>query len=174
LFYGGVRASWSNTTLRQVLRDEIGDARALGWIDFHTGLGPRGHGEKIYAGGDNAEDLARTKAWWGDDVTSIYDGSSTSASLTGLNYLAAYEELPKAKFAGIAIEYGTLPMMAVLQSLRADQWLSNHPDAPAETRASIKRMLRDAFYQDADDWKRTVHEQALKHTQRALEMLRTA
>ena len=24
----------------------------LGWIDFHTGLGPRGHGEKIYAGRD--------------------------------------------------------------------------------------------------------------------------
>ena len=27
--------------------------RTLGWIDFHTGLGPRGHGEKIYAGRDD-------------------------------------------------------------------------------------------------------------------------
>ena len=30
----------------------------LGWIDFHTGLGPRGHGEKIYNGRDVAADIA--------------------------------------------------------------------------------------------------------------------
>src|SRR5690242_14063119 len=44
LFYGGVRPAWSNTTLRKVLRDEAAGARTLGWIDFHTGLGPGGHG----------------------------------------------------------------------------------------------------------------------------------
>ncbi len=49
--------------LRDVLRDACGAARsASGWIDFHTGLGPRGHGEKIYAGRDDAADIARTKA----------------------------------------------------------------------------------------------------------------
>jgi len=98
----------------------------------------------------------------------------TSASLTGINYLAAYEECPHAAFAGIALEYGTLPVMAVLQSLRADQWLSNHPDAPAEVRASIKAAVRAAFHDDADDWKRMVYDQALTHTRRALEKLQEA
>ena len=49
----------------------------LGWIDLHTGLGPSGVGERIFAGRDDAAALARARAWWGDEVTSIYDGSST-------------------------------------------------------------------------------------------------
>ena len=171
LFYGGVRPAWSNTILRNVLRDVAAGAGTLGWIDFHTGLGPRGHGEKIYAGNDVAADIARTKAFWGHDVTSIFDGSSTSAQVTGTNGQAAYDECPNAAFAGIALEYGTLPMMAVLGALRADQWLANHPGAPPQVAAAIKRAARDAFYQDADDWKRMVYEQALTHTRRALQAL---
>ena len=128
--------------------------RTLGWIDFHTGLGPRGHGEKIFAGRDVAADLARAKAWWGDDVTSFHDGSSTSAPLTGVNYNAAYDECPRAAYAGIALEYGTLPFMAVLQALRARPVARPIIRTRRPTlRTAIKRAVRDAFYQDADDWK---------------------
>jgi Protein of unknown function (DUF2817) len=168
LFYGGVRPAWSNGVLRQVLREQGRNARSLGWIDFHTGLGPRGHGEKIFSGKDSAADIARVKAWWGSDVTSFHDGSSTSAPLTGVNYNAAYDECPQTNYAGIAIEYGTQSFAEVLQALRGDQWLANHPDAPAAVAAPIKRAIRDAFYQDADDWKATVYAQALAHTRSAL------
>lgn len=168
LFYGGVRPAWSNGILRQVLREHGGKVHSLAWIDFHTGLGPRGHGEKIFAGQDNDADFARAKAWWGADVTSFHDGSSTSAPLTGVNYNAAYEECPQADYTGIALEYGTLSFAAVLQALRGDQWLANHPDAPPAVAAPIKRAIRDAFYQDEDDWKATVYAQAVEHTQRAL------
>jgi hypothetical protein len=171
LFYGGVRPAWSNAILRRVLREQAGNARNLALIDFQTGLGPRGHGEKIYAGRDIPADLARAKAWWGDDVTSFHDGSSTSAPLTGVNYHAVYDECPGAAYAGIALEYGTVPLPAVLQALRGDQWLANHPDAPDEAKGAIKRAMRDAFYQDADDWKRTVGEQARTHARRAIACL---
>jgi hypothetical protein len=60
----------------------------------------------------------------------------------------------------------------VMQALRGDQWLENHPDASAEVRREIKRNVRDAFYQDADDWKRMVHAQALTHTRSAIARLR--
>ena len=66
-------------------------ASGSAWIDLHTGLGPSGHGERIFACRDDAAALRARQAWWGD-VTSIYDGSSTSALLTGLMWLAAYEE----------------------------------------------------------------------------------
>ena len=173
LFYGGVRPAWSNVVLRQLLRTEASRCRSLGWIDFHTGLGPRGHGEKILAGG-NMADLARAKRWWGPDVTSFVDGSSTSAPLTGVNFNAVYDECPQAEYAGIALEYGTLPMLEVLDALRGDQWLANTPEAPAATRATIKRRIRDAFYQDADDWKVAVYDQALASTLAALKALSSA
>ncbi len=160
LFYGGIAPAWSNMILRQLLRDEGAHRRTLGWIDFHTGLGPRGHGEKIFAGGDEAT-LERARRWWGADVTSFEDGTSTSAPLTGVNFHAVIDECPGVASAGIALEYGTLPMLDVINALRADQWLSNTPDAPAAMRTAIKRGVRDAFYQDADDWKVLVYDQAL-------------
>jgi hypothetical protein len=160
LFYGGVRAAWSNDLLRAVLREHGARSRQIGWIDFHTGLGPRGHGEKIFAGRNIAADLARAKAIWGDGVTTFHDGSSTSAPLTGVNYNAVYEECPHAAYAGIALEYGTLPLAETFGALRADQWLANHPDVCPEVGARIKRTVRDAFYADTDEWKVQVYRQA--------------
>ena len=161
LFYGGAAPTWSQATLRRVLAAHGRRCRRLGWIDLHTGLGPRGVGEKILATRDDALAAARARAWWGE-VTSIYDGSSTSALLTGLMWQAAYEECPDAEYTGIALEYGTLPPEAMIGALRGDQWLENHPAAPADVRTAIKRQTRDAFYVDADDWKAEVVAQGLQ------------
>ena len=109
-------------------------------------------GERIFACRDDAAALARARAWWGDEVTSIYDGCSTSALLTGMMWLAAYEECPQAEYTGIALEYGTLPMLDVMNALRADQWLENHPEPTPPTRRAIKQQMRDAFYTDTDEW----------------------
>jgi hypothetical protein len=160
LFYGGRAPTWSNLTLRTVLREHGQRCARLGWIDFHTGLGPSGVGERIFACRDDAAAYARARRWWGNEVTSIYDGSSTSAYLTGLMWMAAYEECTQAEYTGIALEYGTLPVIEVTDALRADQWLENHPEAGAEQRQAIKRLVRDAFYTDTDEWKQAIVEQA--------------
>jgi hypothetical protein len=160
LFYGGARPAWSNVTIRDILRRHAAGWNRVGWIDFHTGLGTRGHGEKIFAGRDNLPDLARARAWWGPGVTSIYDDSSSSAKLTGLMCNAAYDECPDARYTGIALEYGTVPLPEVLQALRADHWLHNHPEAPAAQRVAIRKQMRDTFYVDASDWKEQVYAQA--------------
>ena len=140
----------------------------LGWIDLHTGLGPSGHGELIFACRDEAAALQRARAWWGPQVTSIYDGTSTSALLSGLMWTAAYQEAPQAEYTGIALEYGTLPMREVVDALRADQWLENHPEAPAAQLEAIKRQLRDAFYTDTDDWKQRIVEQGVQAARQAV------
>ena len=160
LFYGGARATWSNRTLRAVLRRHAAGRRRVAWIDFHTALGPRGHGEKIYAGHNVAADLARARAFWGEEVTSFYDGSSTSASVVGFVTSAGYDECPGAEFTAMALEYGTVPLPQVLQALPADHWLHNHPEAPEALRPAIRRQMRDAFYVEADDWKEQVYAQA--------------
>ena len=118
-----------------------------------------------------AGDAARTKAFWGDEVTSVFDGSSSSAPVVGVTGGAARGECPATEFAGIALEYGTLPIEDVLQALRAEHWLVNHPDAPREQRESIKREFRDAFYIDENDWKETVYTQALAACLHAVEHL---
>lgn len=160
LFFAGRQATWSQQVIRGVLRRHAGARQRLGWIDVHTGLGPCGHGEKIFAGPDDAATLARARAWWGADVTSIYDGSSTSAQVTGMLFNAALEECPSAEYAGIALEYGTLPMTEVVRALRARQWLAVHPEATAAQRADVLSLARDAFFVDTLAWKAMVVAQA--------------
>lgn len=162
LFYGGVAPTWSQQTLRQVLRDRAQRCARLGWIDLHTGLGPEGLGERIFAGPDDAATLARARAWWGDRVTSIYDGSSSSARLTGLVWLLAGQECPQAEYTGIALEYGTVPLAAMIDALRADQWLENHPETDPARSAAIKAATRAAFFIDRDDWKARILAQGLE------------
>ena len=156
LFYGGAGPAWSNATVRAVLQRHAASRQRLGWIDVHTGLGPRGHGEKIYAGRDAPDELARARRWWGDDVTSYYEGSSTSANVTGVITSAAFDECPGAEISAIGLEFGTRPLPEVFHALRGDHWLHAHPDATPATRAAIEGAMRKAFHDEADDWKATV------------------
>jgi Protein of unknown function (DUF2817) len=180
LFYGGVAPTWSNTTLRSVLRQYGARCAKLAWIDLHTGLGPRGIGERIFACRDDSAAYARAQKWWGNHgnpsgetpVTSIYNGSSTSSYLTGLMWGAAYQECPQAEYTSIAMEYGTVPQMEVMQALRADHWLHSHPDdADAAQAQQIKQQIKDAFYVDADDWKGMIVSQARQAMFQAVEGL---
>jgi hypothetical protein len=176
LFFGGRAASWSNTALREVLRTHGRRAARLAWIDIHTGLGPPGVGERIFAGrGNDPGALARSRAWWdgggATPVTSIYDGTSTSAYLTGLMSNAAYEECPQAEFTGIALEYGTVPVLETFEALRGDAWLRRHPQASPELAAAIKQRMRNAFYLDTPQWKQKVLAQARQAMRQAVDGL---
>jgi hypothetical protein len=75
-------------------------------------------------------------------------------------FAAIYEECPQAQYTGIAMEYGTLPLMDVMQALRAEHWLHLHPQAPPALAAQIKRQMKDAFYVDTGEWKAQVLRQA--------------
>ncbi len=172
LFYSGSGPTWSQQTLRGLLREHGRQCSRLGWIDLHTGLGPSGHGERIFACRDDAAALARARAWWGAAVTSIYDGSSESALLSGMMFEGAYQECPQAEYTGIALEYGTVPFTEVIDALRADQWLQAHPEAPDAQRLAIKRQVRDAFYTDTDAWKQRIVEQGVEAASQGLHGLR--
>lgn len=164
LFFGGIRPTWSNLTLRQVLCTQASKARRVAWIDLHTGLGPAGLGERIFACKNDPAALTRARQWWDGQgatpVTSTYDGSATSAFLTGAMSGALYEECPQAEYTGLAMEFGTQPLADVLQALRAEQWLASHPQAPVVLASQIRQQMRDAFYTDTDGWKGLVISQS--------------
>ncbi|MED5622229.1 M14 family metallopeptidase [Ideonella sp. BN130291] len=159
LFYGGANPTWSHQTLRHVLQEHGQRCERLGWIDFHTGLGPTGVGERIFACQDDAQAWARAQQWWGPAVTSIHDGSSSSAQLEGLMWMAAYQECPQAEYTGIALEYGTVPLRETIEAMRGDQWLENHPEVGAPQAQAIKQRLLAAFYTDTDAWRAAIVQQ---------------
>jgi hypothetical protein len=172
LFFGGHNPTWSRQTLTHVLQDHAQHCRRLGWIDFHTGLGPQGHGERIFSGfGRDTTGFERAKAWWGPHVTSTTGGTSSAVELEGEMWRAAYELCPEAEYTGIALEFGTVSLEATIQALRAEQWAENHPELATGQLAEIKRQLRDAFYVDTDTWKQQVLAQAIEVARQGLQGL---
>jgi hypothetical protein len=72
----------------------------------------------------------------------------------------------------MALEFGTQPIMTVLDAVRADAWLHAYGDPLSPQGRAIKAEVRDAFYGDADDWKGMVAGQSLLATRQALKGLR--
>ncbi len=171
LFFGGSEPCWSNLTLRRILREVAGATRHLGWIDLHTGLGPPGVGELILACEAGAAEQ-RARSWWGR-VTSVLDDTSHSTYLTGPMWTAALDECPQAEFTGVALEYGTVPLLEVFEALRADNWLHANwglgavrpPDEQAE---EIGRQMLRAFLVDTDEWKEQVIDRGREVTGQAI------
>ncbi len=161
VFFGGNATTWSARTLASVISRHAGSARHVGFIDYHTGLGPYGYGELISAHRDKGPGHDRLMAWLNaDEITSIDDGTSTSAPLTGLNSLCIEGAAARASLTMVTLEYGTVPVHEVLDSLRADCWLHNHGDLDNSQGRAIKAEIRRCFYPDADDWKNMIWDRA--------------
>ena len=156
IFFGGSMPTWSNRTIRAIARQELSAARRVGILDFHTGLGPFGHGELICAVPPSAKSFARAKAWYGDEMTSPEGGSSTSAVVVGVMTDAFPQELPDAEVTPIAIEYGTYTVPEVLGAVRADNWLHQRGDLTSALGKTIKADIKERFFPSGDKWREMV------------------
>jgi Protein of unknown function (DUF2817) len=171
VFYGGLAPSWSRRTQSAIFAEYLGQAERIGIIDYHTGLGPWGYGERIVTDAPGSAGYARAQAWYGTAITSPSGGTSTSAPITGDGLEAAPRLAPHAEVTGMAIEVGTQSLMEVLLAVRADAWLHAHGDPLSPEAEPIKAQVRQAFYGDADDWKGMVAGQSLLAIRQAIASL---
>ncbi len=156
IFFGGHKPTWSNRTVRAVARDHLSGARRVAVIDFHTGLGPFGHGELICAVPATARSYARAHAWYGDEMTSPEGGTSTSAVVVGIMTDSFPQELPDAEVTSVAIEYGTYPVPEVLGAVRADNWLHQRGDVGSAQGKALKANMKERFFPAGDKWREMV------------------
>lgn len=155
VFYGGTGPTWSNRWLHEQAPALLGSADRLAVVDLHTGLGPWGHGELIVCEPRSDPRYQRAERWWGD-VSSMRDGESVSAELTG-DWLGRVDALwPRAEVTAAALEFGTVDEIQVLQALRADAWLHANPEADERAGPAIRRQVRSAFADDDPAWLATL------------------
>jgi hypothetical protein len=151
VFHGGTGPVWSNRWLHDHLPGLVEPARRLAIVDLHTGLGPWGHGELISHERSDDAGYRRGSHWWGD-VRSMRDGESVSADLTG-DWLAAVGDiLPDVEVTAVALEFGTVDMVTVLQSLRADAVLHARSDPLGADGETVRQQVRAAFADDDPAW----------------------
>ena len=172
IFYGGGAPTWSHRLLMKVFRNKLAAARQVAVIDYHTGLGPYGYGERICIHEPGSPGLERARQWYDDDITSPILGNSASVELTGFNVLGMEAALPDtAALTAVALEYGTIPSPEVRLALRADNWLHLHGDPDSAQGRAIKDQIRAAFFPEKDDWNEMVWARALETQRQALEGL---
>jgi hypothetical protein len=173
VFYGGDQPTWSRLTLTGVYEHYLRGADRVAIIDYHTGLGPWGYGEQIIVDRPEAARFRRAAGWYGGAVTSPFPGGeSTSAEILGDGLSFAPSLLGQAEVTPMALEFGTQPIMTVLNAVRADNWLHAHGDPLSPEGRAIKTEVRDAFFGDADDWKGMIAGQSLLATRQALKGLK--
>jgi predicted deacylase len=161
LFFAGQAPTWSRRTIEALAREYLVGRDHVALIDFHTGLGPRGHGELISVDAPGGAEHLRTVAWYGDEVRTPSSGDSVSADVQGTIETGYHALLTNTQSTTIAIEFGTLPPEQVLQALRADNWLYLHGDVNSEMGQAIKREIRAAFYGEDHEWYAMVWQRGL-------------
>lgn len=157
IFHGGTAPVWSHRWAAEHIPEIVGSAHRACVLDLHTGLGPWGHGELISVDDVGSAAYERGTDWWGE-VRSMSDGESVSADLNGDWLSAVPAWVPGVEATTIAIEYGTIDTISVLQSLRADAWLHAHGDPTAPDAAAIRAQVRAAFVDDDPAWLATITE----------------
>jgi hypothetical protein len=175
VFFGGHAPTWSNRTLRRIFAATGEHAREIGVIDYHTGLGPYGHGELITSAHANPPAYRRLCAWFGkDQITSPDLGNSSSAPLVGVNSGGMREAASGAQVSVVALEFGVRPVDRTLDALRADAWLHAHGEFGSPDWIAIKAELRDVFYGDEPRWKEMIVARGFEVTRGMLAGLATA
>jgi predicted deacylase len=162
LFYGGDKPSWSRLALSQILQSRLAQATRIVILDFHTGLGPFGYVEPIIHWARKQPGFSRTRGWIGAAAKSVRPenavetgkaDNAVAADVTGDWISAVPNLLPNAEIDGVSLECGILPMLDVLDALRAENWLYAHGNSRVQDAASIKAKMRAAFYSDDTMWR---------------------
>jgi len=153
--FGGTEPAWSNRTVRQVLANQRRQARRIAMIDYHTGLGPYGNGMIIFDGGRENPAGKRVLKWFGKDVA-FNDGGEIGYIPMGGLVEGCASEFREQEFTGIVLEYGTWEIGRIADAMRNSFWLQHYGDRFSPLGKRVRQELQDAFYVDADDWKRMV------------------
>lgn len=170
LFYGGAKKTWSRLTLEDIISTELRDAKNIVVVDYHSGLGQPGTGELICVEADTSKAYQRAVHFYGRRVKSTIaigsDTKSVSADVHGSidRLFQARNELTY-----VALEFGTVSILEVLEALRADNWLYQHSaDCSSDLAKEIRRNMRAAFYPETEDWKQAVLHRSAQVVTRAL------
>ena len=158
VFFGGFSPTWARRTLEAIIDNYALKTRQLNVvIDYHTGLGPHGHGEPICCHLPDSLGLRRVMDMYGDFVGVPELGTSSSIPLNGTLWEMLDRKLGD-KYTCVALEYGTYAPDNGLRAMQADHWLHNQGEVDwmEPKTQSIKAALKKHFYPASQDWKEIV------------------
>jgi Protein of unknown function (DUF2817) len=158
LFYGGAAPTWSRQILEDIVASELDGAGCVVVIDYHTGLGPAGVGELICMESDQSDAYSRSRRLYGNGVKSTQpferEKGSVSAAVNGSICETFEREGREATY--VSLEFGTVPMMEVLEALRGENWLHHYGTHDNSLKERIGSKVLEAFNPTSARWRQSV------------------
>lgn len=157
-YFGGFAPTWARKNFESIVRRFLGGAREVCLIDYHTGLGPLGHGDMIYG---NTETTGHAREWFDHVTPTEADvaeakrkaGGHVANAIPGQLSRYLGRALTGATVTAGGIEYGTHDVNSVLRAIRADNWLWCHGERDSAQGQEIRANLREMFYPAIPEWK---------------------
>ncbi|MEM7155696.1 MAG: DUF2817 domain-containing protein [Myxococcota bacterium] len=171
LYFGGHALTEAGQTFGIILAEHVADAKRVGVIDLHSGLGPYGEGLVITLDPPGSAALARVRQWYGEDVFAPFDDpDSLVPEVRGHLIGASARLLPQAEVTAIALEFGTFSTRNDTEVYRAMRWLmAQQPGSvQAEQEAEIRAKFRRHFYPDDEKWRAAIWDRAQAVIEQAL------
>lgn len=166
LFFGGNATSKTQEILAANLPQWIGNASEVLHIDFHTGLGKRGT-YKLLLGLTQPISSQRLAEKFGADVVERYGIEGVSYQIRGGLGTWCQNLLPECRYDLLTAEFGTYPVIKVLQSLRAEN-RAHHWGNPHQNYEWTKLQLVECFAPTSHIWRAQSLVQGIKICKQAL------
>jgi len=176
LNFGGGSASWSNLTVRSILRKHCKSTSKVVLLDWHTGLGTFGKPCFLCFNPPESPVYHEACSWWGEDAvakSSAFDGDGSQPKYSGLLVQGLAQELPTgAESVQVVIEFGTYDNMTMVGALMVDRWLRFSAPQPLSAEGQrLKAWMIERFYPTDAAWREGVISRAREIHQRTLEGL---
>ncbi|MGF6757301.1 DUF2817 domain-containing protein [Paraburkholderia sp. GAS42] len=177
LFFGGKTATWTNRTVRAIMKEHVAGARTAMSFDLHTGAGPFGYpllmtiAERSYPAHETAQSIYGP---WLHTIITAADATSDTgiaATATGYTSQALLDQLADVHLMQFVIECGTYDGHVGHAILRDDHWLHLHGDPLDATGRKIKAAMLEHFYPADADWRELTSLRTQQVWRRALEAL---
>ncbi|MEZ5921992.1 MAG: DUF2817 domain-containing protein [Parvularculaceae bacterium] len=161
LSFGGGGLSWSAQTLFEIAGENLGRAKKILLIDWHTGIGP--YGEPFFILDDDraSHNFARASSIWPshaihcDDILGDVSPDYTGTLISGMR--RALAPLNDALMLFVTIEWGTYEIAPMLEALLVDRWLRlNTSGNDARAIEDARRLVIERFCPAAENWRQNV------------------
>lgn len=174
LFYGGTGPTWAHRTIRTIARNHLAGFQHVAFLDLHTGLGPRGHGELIHSHDPHGPEYARVQGWYGEvtNTEAPEGGDSVSTRVVGTIDRGYREELAAGALSFVVVEYGTVPVDDVIGGLRLDHHVAAHASDDTALREAARDAMLHAFFGADARWQQDVWQRARDVGARAIAGMR--
>lgn len=176
LNFGGEAESWSNQTLRSVLRKHCEATSKVVLLDWHTGLGNFAKPCYLCFNPPGSTTFQAACSWWGEEAvaeSSAFGSGGVQPDYSGLLVQGLAQELPAgAESVQAVIEFGTYDNMVMIGALMVDRWLRfAAPEPLTDEGRQLKTWMIERFIPADPAWRAAVIRIARDIHQRTLDGL---